>query len=358
VPPSQETTGFELRDLHGASRSVAYLTLAASPYVLVTALLTPDVTVAGVLAVVLTSVVMAVAGVFSWRRPEGIPRMFWFVAPIVSSLMVTGLNLATNDASTGAQLFYLWPVLYTANFLGTRAIYLNLALVCAGEAAVVFTILGVGKGGADWAALSMAMAMTAAVVVSLRKRADRLRAVLEEQAHADPLTGLANRRFYDDAMGRAGDWARRTGGSVALITVDLDHFKRINDTYGHAEGDRVLQAVAAAMRTIVGPTGVAARLGGDEFVMLLHADRDAAVGVANLLRELVAATTGLAGGPPSLSIGVAVLPGDVSTVADLVTASDAALYEAKTSGRGRVSVAGDLHNVERVTRSFVSDPRP
>lgn len=357
MPPRQETTGFELRDLHGASRSVAYLTLAASPYVLVTALLTPHISILGVLVVIFVSTIMCVVGVLTWRRPEVLPRAFWFLAPILSSLMVTALNLATDDASTGAQLFYLWPILYAANFLGARAIYLNLLLVYLGEAAVVLTILGASRGGADWVALVLAMTMTAAVVMSLRKRADRLRGVLEEQAHADPLTGLANRRFYDEALQQAGDWVRR-GGSLALISVDLDHFKAINDTYGHAEGDRVLQSVAGAMRAIVDEDDVVARLGGDEFVMLLRVGRRAAMGAANALRETVAATTGLAGGPPSLSIGIAVLPGDVHTVGDLVTASDAALYEAKTSGRGRVSVAADLHNVERATRSYVPDPRP
>ena len=353
----QDAPAYELRDLHGASRAVAYLTLASAPYVLVTGCLAPGATVFGIAAIVAISILMAVAGVVSWRRPAVLPRSAWFLAPIVASLLISGLNLATHDASTGAQLFYLWPILYAANFLSRRVIYLNLLIVLVGEGAVVLEVLEPGKAAADWVALALAMSMAAAVVQSLRSRADKLRAVLEQQAHADHLTGLANRRSFDESLASAGAWARQTDGTLALITVDLDHFKTINDTFGHTEGDRVLQAVADAMKSVVGETGVAARLGGDEFVVLLGVGRNAAIRVADELRHAVATRTDLPGGPPGLSIGISVLPGDVSTVEDLVAASDAALYEAKTSGRGRVSVTDLHHNIDRMP-SFVPDQRP
>ncbi|MEV4709138.1 GGDEF domain-containing protein [Actinoplanes sp. NPDC049316] len=344
----EDRPGYELRDLQGASRAVAYLTLAASPYVLVTGLLTPHLTRLGAAGIVLVAAVMAAAGLTCWRRPEWLPRAFWFAVPVLSTALISVLNVGTHDASTGAQLFYLWPVLYAANFLGRRLIHLNLALVFIGDAVVVFRILGPSRGLADWVAMVLAMTMTAIVVSGLRARGDKLRAVLQEQANADALTGLANRRFFAASLRDAGAWAASTGGSLALVTVDLDHFKAINDTYGHTEGDRALQTVAAALRHAVGDAGVAARLGGDEFVMLLRTDRPTAIGVAETVRELVSAAAGLAGGPPRLSIGVAVLPGDATTVDELVTASDAALYQAKTSGRGRTATAPDRHNVDRV----------
>lgn len=347
----------ELRDLHGASRAVAYLALAGAPYVVVTSFIDPTVNLATKLAATVVSILMACTGAVCWRRPATVPRAFWFVAPIVATMVVAGLNFATHDASTGSQLFYLWPILYAANFLGRRMLYLNLILVFAGDAATVFVVLGPQRGASDWVAMVLAMTMAATVVHSLRARADRLRDVLEEQAHADHLTGLANRRYFDEALLSAGAWARRTNGSLALLTIDLDHFKTINDTFGHAEGDRVLQAVAGAMREVVGDTGVAARLGGDEFVMLLRVGRRTAVGVAAALRTAIAEQSGLLGGPPGVSVGLAVLPGDAGTVHDLVIASDTALYEAKASGRGRVTVAGARHNVDEVP-SYVPDPRP
>jgi diguanylate cyclase (GGDEF)-like protein len=345
---------YELRDLHGASRAVAYLTLASAPYVLVTGCLTPGLSAYGIAAIITVSIFLAGTGVISWRSPSAVPRDFWFLAPIVASVLISALNVGTRDASTGAQLFYLWPVIYAANFLSRRVIYLNLAIVFVGDAIVVTQVLDAGKAAADWVAMLLAMTMAAAVVHNLRARADKLREVLEQQAHADPLTGLANRRAFDESLAGAGTWAEVTGGSLALITVDLDHFKTINDTYGHVEGDRVLQAVASAMKSVAGRTGVAARLGGDEFVLLLRSGRRAAVEVADALRDLVAARTDLASGPPSLSIGVSVLAGDAGAVADLVAASDAALYEAKTAGRGRVAVA---ELPENRMPSFVPRPR-
>lgn len=343
-------SGYELRDQHGAARAVAYLALAGAPYLLITGVLTPGISRAGIAGVVLATILVAGIGATCWRRPGALPRTFWPAAPVLATLLITLLNLATEDASTGAQLFYLWPVIYAANFLGRRLIHLNLALIFGGSAAAVFTILGPGRALTDWVAMVLASTVTAVVVGSLRARADTLRTVLEEQANADALTGLANRRCFTDALAREAASARATGRSLALVTVDLDHFKTVNDTYGHAEGDRALQAVASAMRTVTGDSGIAARLGGDEFVMLLRMGRTAATEVAEALARAVAAITNLPGGPPSLSIGVAAIPRDAGTAEELVAASDAALYDAKASGRGRAARAN--------LRSFLPDPRP
>jgi diguanylate cyclase (GGDEF)-like protein len=349
-----------MRDLHGASRAVAYLTLAGAPYLAVTGVLNPHIGVAGVTAVIAVSIAMAVVGLICWLRPAVWPRIFWDVTPVIAAALITALNITTRDASTGAQLFYLWPVLYTANFLSRRAVYLVLAMVFGGHAATVFTVLGVAKGMADWTAMLLAMSMTALVVGGLRARTERLRRTLEQQANADALTGLANRRSFTDSLTEAAAWARRTGGSLALISVDLDHFKTINDTYGHTEGDRALTLVADAMREVTGDTGTAARLGGDEFIMLLRADDREAVEVARSLTAIVQASGILPGGPPSLSIGIAVLPRDAATAEELVKASDAALYDAKTSGRGRIAMAGGRHNLDAVGRVTgpLRDPAP
>jgi diguanylate cyclase (GGDEF)-like protein len=312
--------------------------LASSPYILVTgAILPADITLPVVLAVIVVTVVTAGGGAFCWQRPEKMPDFFWIAAPFIATAMVTGMDLVTQDASVGAQVFFLWPVLYTATFLSKRVNYIVIAWVFANESAVVFTMFEPARAAPDVLTMMTALTMAAVVVFTLRERRDQLLAVLESQALADPLTGLPNRRSFDRELAHADAWVRRSGGPLALLTVDVDHFKAINDTWGHAVGDLALQAVATAMRTATRETDIVARLGGDEFVVLLRCDGVGALRVANAVRSAVAASNDLPGGPPRLSIGLAVLPDDAQTVEGLLTASDAALYEAKIAGRDRVA---------------------
>jgi diguanylate cyclase (GGDEF)-like protein len=357
VSQREVALAFQLRDHHGASRSVAYLMLAGAPFVLITGVLVgPPLPAIAKIGITLLSVLLGVGGWLCWGRPHLMPGMFWLLAPFVTAVMITTLNVATSDASTGAQLFYLWPTLYSASFLSRRVIYVSLAFQLGCDAINVFTQLEPGKALSDLAAMTLAMSMIAIVVLALRDRADQLLRVVETQARVDSLTGLANRRSFDEDLARASAWARRNDGRLALLTVDVDYFKKINDTWGHVAGDRALQALATAMKSVAtGDDDVVARLGGDEFVMLLRADRPAAVRAAEALRTAVAAINVLPGGPPGVSIGLAVLPDDGATVEALMAASDAALYDAKTSGRGRVAAAtrpeSARHNVDRVSAS-------
>ena len=355
----------EIRDRFGASRAIAYLNFAASPFVLVTGALLPDEQPVPVsVAVGVVSVAIGLFGWLAWTRADSFPQYFWWVAPLFATSIVTGLNLATSDASTGSQLFYLWPVLYAANFLSRRMVYLNMAAVLAGDGLVVMSVLTPKQAFSDWISMGIALSMSAIVVVSLRDRADSLRRRLEGQALADSLTGLSNRRAFDDALHEAGEWASGAGRPLTVVTLDLDHFKGINDTYGHAAGDQALQMVAGAMRATAGPDDVVARLGGDEFVMLLRADQRSALRTVEQLRALVAADGTLPGGPPGLSIGVASWPAHAETTDELVRASDKALYAAKSGGRGRVALAGTLTSARppqrdpSVTPASESAPAP
>jgi diguanylate cyclase (GGDEF)-like protein len=332
---------FEIRDRHGASRAVAYLQFAASPFVLLTGAVLPKHQPMPILvAILIVSAAFGVGGWVAWSHPAVFSDYFWWIAPLFATSVITGLNLMTRDATTGSQLFYLWPVLYAANFLSRRVIWLNIAAVLVGEAMVVIVALAAKNAFSDWISMSIALIMVAVVVVSLRERADSLRRRLERQAFADSLTGLANRRAFDEALREAGEWASRSGRPLTVVTLDLDHFKGINDTYGHAAGDEALQVVAGAMGKVVNPEDVPARLGGDEFVMLLRSDQTAALRAVEQLREIVAADRTLPGGPPGLSIGVASLPAHAETVDELMRASDKALYTAKSGGRDRVALAG------------------
>ncbi len=166
---------------------------------------------------------------------------------------------------------------------------------------------------------------------------------VQTEARTDSLTGLANRRALDAAVVRAISRARRDAAVCAVLFIDIDHFKDINDTLGHAVGDAVLKRVGRGLRDRLRRGDLLARYGGEEFVALLSdTDLDAALRVAETLRRRIATldfdalTAGL---PVRVSIGVAQLSSDRMSATSLVSAADAAMYEAKRQGRNRVCVA-------------------
>src|SRR5690242_2785788 len=172
--------------------------MGAAPFVLLTGIALPaERDLLPVLVFVLLSTGLGGFGAMCRWRPHRVPHLFWLIAPFFGIGVITALNVVTTDASTGAQMFYLWPVLYSANFLSRTANTLTLVLVSTGNAAVVFTVLGPARGVSDWVSITVAMLLTTVVVASLRTRNERLREVLETQAYADPLTGVANRRSFD-----------------------------------------------------------------------------------------------------------------------------------------------------------------
>jgi len=138
------------------------------------------------------------------------------------------------------------------------------------------------------------------------------------------------------------DRAKRRSGSLQLILCDIDHFKRINDTYGHPFGDEVLRQVAKLFARVVRTVDLAARTGGEEFAILLEdSDPDGAWKVAERLRLLVCGTSINSGGesvPVSISLGIASFPQDANNMEKLVSCADQALYQAKGKGRNRTVV--------------------
>lgn len=175
--------------------------------------------------------------------------------------------------------------------------------------------------------------------ISERKRKEN---ELHRLATTDPLTGALNRRAFTERAGTEGERARRGGYPVALVICDLDHFKAINDTYGHARGDAVLKRFTAIVQELIRPSDALGRIGGEEFALLLPgSDADAAVRVAERVRARFAAEP-VAGGEPifaTASFGVSAWPHGLQLDA-VLQAADAALYAAKAAGRDCVRLAG------------------
>ncbi|MDE1715776.1 GGDEF domain-containing protein, partial [Chromobacterium amazonense] len=161
---------------------------------------------------------------------------------------------------------------------------------------------------------------------------------LARLAHHDPLTGLPNRALLTDRLQVAQAQAKRKGNALALLFMDLDGFKTINDKHGHKAGDKVLWLVAQRLSAIVRQTDTLARIGGDEFVLLLsdlddNADDIAHTVAAKCLEAFAAPfSVGVADCPLGISIGIAIGSG-LSTPDQLLQAADQAMYRVKKTGR-------------------------
>jgi len=183
------------------------------------------------------------------------------------------------------------------------------------------------------------------VQLKIKKLQDDLKRTNElllEISNTDPLTGLYNRRYFMETLDKEFQRIRRKDGTLSLIILDLDHFKSINDTFGHQQGDEVLVEVALQMQKHLRSYDIAARYGGEEFIAVLpESSREETMQAAERLRASVAAL-GFSGNSGqhavvTISIGVAVFPSPkVDCIDSLIRQADEALYQAKRNGRNRV----------------------
>ncbi len=301
--------------------------------------------IAGVLA--LSGAALALVGPDSRL---GYLTPFWGVL-CVSALVVFARPLGAMP------LFYLWPLMQAAYFLNRRQLIAVGATMLVSYA-VALQFSPPGQRTAYFLAVVVCTLLVAAVVSHLQRRVERLVASLDAAASTDPLTGLLNRRAFEAEFETELVRAARYERPVTLAVFDLDHFKSVNDRFGHDVGDTALCRTAATLDRGRRASDVVARLGGEEFAVLF-VDTDG----PDAHRAAVRIADELARGPDgdvvglSISAGVAELGGELKGRVDMMRAADAALYEAKAAGRrriashrGQVTVTG----VEEPARTLVT----
>jgi diguanylate cyclase (GGDEF)-like protein len=295
----------------------------------------PDPSDHGVYA--LTAALLALGGVALWAVGPRWPRLVR-ATPYVGILIVSTLVLVVDPVGT-TPFFYLWPIINAAYFLDRRRVIgalllfastYGIALALRDDEPVALLLF---VGGV------ICISLVAVVINEQRRRMDQLVVELRRSAVTDPLTGLPNRLAFEAALDRELLRVARTGQPLTIVMFDLDHFKSVNDRFGHKAGDRALRAVAAILDRARRGSDLVARLGGEEFVALL-VDTDAEGG--RRFYKRVSSFPELAGlpcGRLTLSAGVAQAKDGLVTRDDLLGAADRALYAAKAAGRSQVVVS-------------------
>ncbi|PCJ68850.1 MAG: diguanylate cyclase response regulator [Rhodobiaceae bacterium] len=243
-------------------------------------------------------------------------------------------NIEHSDLS-GLELF--WHLKADDNALGIYCI-----AVTAGER--IQTVAEALDSGADDFIRKPYEELELNARVRAASRTVLLQQKLTRLALTDALTGVANRRAFMERLGAEVSRAHRHGNTLSVIMADIDHFKRVNDTYGHAAGDVVICDTVTRMGTGTRQSDLLGRLGGEEFAVLLpETDAKAAMALAEKMRKAVDAETfQVADGcalPVSISLGVAQWTDDDKSAEDLLSRADHALYLSKEAGRNRVSCA-------------------
>ena len=296
----------------------------------------PDASRAGIAAM---AGLASAGAAFCFAGGPRLPTWFFPFAVAAATVLVAGGIYFSDRSYSSYALFFVWAVVWAFYFLPSWQGFMLIAFI-----GVVYPVVVSGMRHDDemtqrWMMLMGTLVVVGILVVLLRQRLDALIDRLSDAARTDPLTGLLNRRGFDEALDLELARAERSSAACSLILCDLDHFKRVNDAYGHPEGDRVLVRFAELLARAKRRIDSVARVGGEEFALVLpDTDEHGAFVSAERMRRLAREEFAEYRMPLTVSFGVASYPRHGAEAEGLVAAADQALYAAKQLGRDRSAI--------------------
>ena len=289
----------------------------------------------------LTGALAAALALLALVAYDAVPRWAFQVLVAGASVIATGAIHYAGAESLYGPTPYLWPTVYAFWFFSRRAALAQGALI-----GLLYALELADRDidptpVAEWAVAIGTLMLVGLLVAIVRDRLSDVISNLSDAARRDPLTGLLNRRGFQEAFDVEIERARRTEQALSVIVGDLDHFKNVNDEFGHPAGDDVLRAVADALHEGKRSWDAAARVGGEEFAILApDTDEHGAYILAERVRGAIELSSGRAGGGGvTASFGIASFPVHGQTAASLLQAGDQALYAAKRLGRNRTVIS-------------------
>jgi diguanylate cyclase (GGDEF)-like protein len=339
----------DLQDIRFNQRLIAYTAAAIYGATAVDGLIEgllpgdPKYSLLPVVAVLVVAVALALGG-------TRLPRWALFLLGPLGVALVSYALATTPGAGDGAVL-YAMPVLWTTVFFGRRGAIAIVACVGVGHLAALLALPAASSFAGRWVDVMVSVCAISLVVLILERRNDVLLARLRGEARTDLLTGLLNRRGFDERAAIELAHAKRERGAIAAAIFDLDHFKHINDEWGHHTGDLVLARIGGLLGDECRDVDVAARFGGEEFVVLLPGvDGVGAAAFTERVRQALSADR--ASDLPTVRFSAGVAAGVAPAGVELMLRrADLALYEAKRGGRNRTVMS-------RLTGGAPSSARP